>query len=157
MQDCFSRSKIEKIPPIIIFICAMGLLMLSIVESTFIYINTGILSFAISQITAGSILFSFVILLFIITSWNEERNHKRNLLSYIGDYSMGIFLMHPFYNWVFKFIFLHFPGGMNAYKENFGFMFFHVVILILSVTASYFTAKILATKYPRLTPILGLK
>lgn len=157
MQDSSLKSKIEELSSTMVLFCAIGVLMLSIVEASFIYTYTSILSFAISQITIGSVLFSLVILLFVVTTWHEERNNKRNFLTNIGDFSMGIFLMHPFYNWVFKFIFLHFPGGMDLYKEEFGFMSIHMAILMLSVAASYFSAKILATKFPRLTPILGLR
>lgn len=157
LQETSFRAKLNKIPSLILFATCLVLLIFSLVESTFIYSSTGIFSFSISQITFGSILYSIAILILFQSFWNDLSSNKRYIFTAIGDFSMGIFLMHPLFNWIFKFIGIHLPGGTILYTHELGFMVMHIIILMLSVTASYYTARQLSIKFPVLIKPLGLK
>lgn len=159
MQDkeWILRRKLSRCPVITLLFVCMFSLALSIVEAMFIYKYTGIFSFAISQITIGSILYSVAALVLISRLWLCEQSEGNGFLSRLGDYSMGIFLLHPLYNWVFKFFVLHLPEGTTLYRQDYGFMLVHILVWIFSVVVSYYTAKVLSRKFPLLVPILGLK
>lgn len=157
LQDnAFCDRIVNKSSILILAVCS-GLLLLSIMESAFIYHSTGIYSFATSQITIGSILYSLGIIILFKILWVENKNKTRNRLTNLGDYSMGIFLIHPTFNWVFKFCAIHVPGGVSVYSTTWGFMSIHIVILIFTVMASYMTSKVLSTRFPKLSKPLGLK
>lgn len=157
LQDISLLNKIKGISNISAFALCIGLLLLSNLEAFFIFANTGIYSFAISQITFGSVVYSIGIIVFFVTLWRDESVSKRTVLSSVGDYSMGIFLVHPTFNWIFKYMALHIPGGTEVYSSKIGFAMIHLAILVLSVSASYYTSKSLSNKFPRLILPLGLK
>lgn len=150
--------KTEKIKtrPILIFALVLGVLLLSLIEGIWIYHSTGILSFAISQITSGSIMYSLCIILLLYMGKDQFHNDN-SFLSKKGDYSMGIFLIHPTFNWIYKFVICHLPISVINYASPWGYMFSHISILALSVISSYYTAKYLSNKFPTLNLYLGLK
>ena len=157
MQNWDSPLREYSISPILMFFICLGLLMLSMIEAMFIYAKSGIFSFAISQITIGSILYSLGVIVLFNTFWKDGRNESRNMLTRLGDYSMGIFLMHPTFNWMYKFVFIHIPYGESLYNTTFGFMMIHIMVLVLSVSTCYFVSKELSKKFPYLIKPLGLK
>lgn len=157
MQDKDLKNRIKSYSFLSIFGFYIGALLLSNIEAFYIYYFTGIYSFAISQITIGSIIYSLVVIVLFNNQWQNDTNRKSILLPSLGDYSMGIFLMHPTFNWIYKFIALHTPGGIVAYSSSIGFTTIHIVVLILSLATSYFVSKFLSTKFPHLTIPLGLK
>ena len=157
MQDISLRKKIKEMSGISVLACCIGLLLLSNIEAFFIFAYTGIYSFAISQITIGSIVYSLGVIIFFNKLWGNESANKVTILSSLGDYSMGVFLMHPTFNWIFKFIALHIPGGIAVYSSQMGFALIHISILVLSVSASYYSSKFFSNKFPRLILPLGLK
>lgn len=157
MQEPEFKERIQRMSVLALFPIIIGLLSFSIVEASFIYRSTGILSFAISQITLGSVVYSLGLIVMFCVLWGYGRDNKRNILTHIGDYSMGIFLMHPFFNWVFKFTAIHVPGGRDFYGTDSGLIIVHVATLAFSVWASLITAKTLSDRYPKLIKILGLK
>ncbi len=135
----------------------VALLMLSVAESMFIYAGTGIFSFAISQITVGSVAYSVGMILLFMALWQGNQAGVSKILSSLGDYAMGIFLMHPLFIWIFKYIALHTPGGMIFYHTDFGYMSINMVVLVMSVVSSYLAAVVLSRKFPHLVVPLGLK
>lgn len=157
MQDCEFSKHIFSISVVTVLFAAMIILAVSIVEAAYIYHYTNIMSFAISQITFGSVAYSLVVIILFTILWHGDSQNKKNWLSSIGDYSMGIFLMHPFFNWIFKYIAIHIPGGVQCYSTSYGMILVHIAILILSVSASYFTSWRLSKNFPQLINILGLK
>lgn len=142
--------------PILILALVFGALLFSLVEGIWIYHSTRILSFAISQITGGSIMYSLCIILLLYMGKGQFCSDT-SFLSKIGDYSMGIFLIHPTFNWIYKFVICHLPISVINYASPTGYMFSHILILVLSVTSSYYTAKYLSNTFPTLNLYLGLK
>lgn len=157
MQDRSFRKVIGKLSPISAIVLCITLLLLSNIEAFFVYSFTGIYSFAISQITIGSVIYSLGMIMLFRTLWKDESNQVPNWLTSLGDYSMGIFLMHPTFNWLFKFLILHLPGGLTVYSSTLGFTIIHLIILVFSVSASYLVSRFLSDKFPRLIIPLGLK
>lgn len=151
------KNRIKQLSPIIVFFIFILLLILSNIEAFYIYITSGIYSFAISQITVGSIFYSLGAILLFLIFWDDNKNQRPNLLTSLGDYSMGIFLMHPLFNWIYKFIFIHIPGGTILYDSNIGFFFIHFTIWIFSVISSFYSAKFLSNRFPKLIIPFGLK
>lgn len=156
-QDLSFRKKISDFSTIQIFAICLGVLLISNIEAFFLYSTTGLFSFAISQITAGSILYSIGIIILFNAFWKTNADCKRNILVSLGDYSMGIFLMHPTFNWIYKFLFLHMPGGIEIYSYDFGFMTIHIAVFVLSVISSFIVSKYLSNRFPQLSIPLGLK
>ena len=142
--------------PILIFALVWITLLFSLIESMLIFRGTGILSFAISQITLGSILYSLCINIALFIGKNQFINDS-SFLSRLGDYSMGIFLIHPLFNWIFKFVICHLPISIVNYANPMDYMFSHILILILSVMSSYYSVKYLSRKFSKLNIYLGLK
>lgn len=109
-------------------------------------------SFAISQIKLSSIIYS---LLMIVLFMYLQDQPQKNCLSYIGDYSMGIFMLHPFFNWVFKFIVIHLR--MFDYNSFPGLAINHIIVLICSISCSLISAYLVGRYFPRTAIFIGLK
>lgn len=130
------------------------ILPISLIESFFIFYKTGIFSFAISQITLGSILYSLICCILLITV--KPQQERATILSKIGNYSLGILMMHPLFNWIYKFIIIHYVRIID-YNAITGQMIAHAIILFLSVASSYYVSRLLSRKYPQYSLYLGLK
>lgn len=101
---------------------------------------TGSLAFAISQIKVTSMLCTLCVLLMIIKK-EPDVAERRSLLSRIGDYSMEIFLLHPLFNWVYKYIFIILlPIG--DYHTLAGLAPTHLLVWICSIGTCIGTAKL---------------
>lgn len=140
---------------ILVYFMMICALLFSLVEGIWLYYRTSIYSFAISQITIGSILYSLSVILLFYKGKMCYPNYNESFLSKLGDYSMGIFLIHPFFNWIYKFVIYHIFQYM--YENPINQLFFHMLILILSVISSYYVAKYLSRIFPNLNLFLGLK
>lgn len=156
IQNTEIRDKIfNKKRPLKFFFLTIFTLIFSLIESFFIFTNSKIYSFAISQITIGSIIYSLsIILLFYQIKFIQE---KVDFLSKFGDFSIGILLIHPFYNWVYKFLIIHYCCKIIDYSNIYGQILSHLTILFLSVLSSYVTAKYLYKYLPQYSLYLGLK
>lgn len=157
MQNQKFSKRICNISVVTVLFVTIIILAVSIVEAAFIYHYTNIMSFAISQITFGSVAYSLIVIILFTILWHGDSQNNKNWLSSIGDYSMGIFLMHPFFNWFFKYIAIHIPGGVVWYSTSYGMISVHIAILVLSVSASYFVSQKISKTFPQLVNILGLK
>lgn len=157
MQEPKYSDKIDRKSTISVLTYCIYMLLLSVIESAFIYHNTGIFSFAISQITIGSIAYSLAIILLFRSLWKDKMNNQRNWLTYLGDYSMGIFLMHPLFMWIFKYIVFHVNCFKLLYLTSLGYVLINISILFFSVYSSFLTAKYISLRYPKLTKPLGLR
>ena len=157
LQQHDNRQNIAQLTSL--FGCMFIALLYSMIEGIMIDHYSGIYSFAISQITTGSILYSIVVcLIFHKVFINRPEGSKPTILSRIGDYSMGIFLMHIFINWIFRYLVMHYPINMLISWDNpVQCMFVNIVIWIASVAISFLTCKFLSERMPSLNLYLGLK
>lgn len=154
MQSVEIRDKIKAIPLSIKIGLLFLILSISIIESFLIFIKTGIFSFSISQITLGSLLYALTCCVLLMSI--KPQQEYPTILSRIGDYSLGILMLHPFFNWVYKFIIIHYVKIVD-YNSIIGYMCSHLVIVFLSVISSYYVSKFLSEKYPQYSLYLGLK
>lgn len=69
---------------------------LEIIESLIIYNNTSVKSFAFSQMRITAFSYSFFIILILLVY--KKKKYQRSILTTIGDYSYGIYMIH--YLWL---------------------------------------------------------
>ena len=146
----FLRNKIsiDKLLWIITF-----LLILEMIES-FTLQGMGNFSFAASQLKLSSCCYAFTIILIVVLL--EKKSYDSSLFSKIGDYSMGIFMLHPFFNWVYMYFFMViFP--IFSYNDYPDITLMNLSIWLLSISSSLLFSLIvdrISSKYAR---IIGLK
>lgn len=126
-------------------------LILSSIESYLVLNYSGVYSFAISQIKMSSIIYSLIVIVYFVCNAEDTEG---NWLSKLGDYSMGIFMLHPFFNWLFKFVLIHL--NLLDYNSFPGVTFNHLVICLCSIVCSFCTSFYANKYYPNVAKTLGL-
>lgn len=150
--------KIQKLSLLLLFSTWIALLIISMVESYFIYEYSNLFSFSISQITVGSILCSLTMIIIFMKIWSNASDSNEIILISLGNFSMGIFLMHPLYIWIYKFLAFHsFSEIIRFYALDYGYITINLLILFLSLISSYMTSKYLSERFPFLIKNLGLR
>lgn len=131
-------------------------LIFSIIEGMSIFHISNIFSFSISQITLGSIVYSlsFIYLIWIIA---PHVYNRENILSKIGDYSMGIFLVHPLFNALLIFTVYHLSYTSIFYSTWYGYMISNIFIWVTSIYLSYQFSKQICKYSIKLSLLLGLR
>lgn len=141
-------------PPIILYSLLIFSLLFAIAEGNFLYTIIGSLPFAVSQISVGSLFVSGIV---ILVFWSAKSNIKDNVLSKIGDYSMGVFLSHTLFNYFFVYIVFHIEPLKKFYFLEYGYLLLNFSIMLVSLISSFIFSKLLSIYFPKSTKILGLK
>lgn len=148
-----SYQKIKIISPLLFCGLILISLIVSFVEAYTIFVKTGNYAFSISQIKISSILYSICVILFLYRCF--DHNIKESPLTTIGNYSMGVYLLHPFFYGNLKFIVSRVLPSIDfkiypylTYRN----LLIWVLSILLSVAASYIFNRI----SPKMTKIIGL-
>ena len=117
---------------------------------------TGIFPFSISQITIGSIMCSLACI-FLIIRLAFYIPVSLSILSKLGDYSMGIFLLHTAFNQLFIFLFYHLEPIKTYYVHYpLGNTLGNLIIWPCSLILSYLTSKYISINFSKVARIIGL-
>lgn len=132
-------------------------LFLSIAEALFILRATKLYNFAISQITIGSVAYSICMILLSVAVWSKGLYSKPCRLTPLGDYAMGIFLIHPLCKSAIRTVMFQSSGITALYLDKNGYILIQLLILVLTLWLSYLASKKLSGISPVMTTVFGFK
>lgn len=112
-------------------------------------------SYSIFYDLLNSVYYPFIFSVFLIISYNLLNNRNKRLdfsrtISLIGEYSFGIYLIHPLFITII--VMLIFP----YFSINFNYLIFYPALFILTLLLSYFSVYLLSY-FPYSETLIGIK